>query len=77
MCECEVCAALRGIKETATSRADWLERVAERLPENARRILAAQARILRHRPHPGDVELVRAAAERCTGGTFHTPPSEN
>lgn len=71
-CDCDVCVALAGLKESATESADWVAKAAHKLPGPVRTVLAAQARVRRDGAAaiPSDLELVRAAAARCRGGQF-------
>lgn len=67
MCECEVCQSLAGIRVELIGDP---EELTKQLPETVRRILAAQERVRHHRPEENDVEIVKQAAARCTGGRF-------
>lgn len=70
LCECDVCAALGSLRPLPQEAA---EEVVRRLPLHVQRILAAQGRVLQHRPLPGDAEIVRQAAKRCSAGSWTLP----
>lgn len=69
-CQCPVCAALAGLPPLRLTEAGKLVR---ELPPDVRKVLAAQDRVRREHPRPGDRELVKAAAERCTAGRWELP----
>ncbi len=68
-CLCEVCLALR--QYTLVELQENSEEIIPLLPDSVREVLVSQGRVRLGVSSDRDVQIVKAAAERCTSNRIH------